>query len=481
MRRISTSALWGAATALVVLSYLVLPNGSFETVLPLFGMTCAIGVLWRAYRLRRELAWWLAGAALLQSALGETLWYWYEHVWHTDPFLSVADFFYLSSYPLLGASFAVLVRRELRGGDRASLIDTSIVVAGISALALVLVVEPYVHAGGSPVEVGVGLAYPLGDLLILGFLIRLLLAPASRPWPVRLLTLGTAAMLASDIAFVALDLHGSFESGSVVDLGWIAWFGLTAAAVSLPLGAPGQVSTTKRGDLPRSRLALLTAASLMAPAVLVIQGLRERAVNDFGVGLVTGVAFLLVLARMAGLVREVQAHAATLTKLSELDPLTGLANRRVWDRELPRAIDAAHRAGRVLTVAVIDLDLFKHLNDARGHAAGDQVLIASAANWSRHLRAGDLLARIGGEEFAVLLPGADESTAMEIIERLRAACPRPMTCSAGVAVLYPAETALDVVERADRALYDAKERGRDMTVLSPRPSPDQQHDTAAFS
>jgi diguanylate cyclase (GGDEF)-like protein len=221
--------------------------------------------------------------------------------------------------------------------------------------------------------------------------------------------------------------------------------------------------------MPPIRLGLLAVASLMAPTVLVIQGLRGVAVNGIAVGLVTGVAFLLVLTRMAGLVRDVQANAATLTELSELDPLTGLANRRVWDRELPRSIDAARRAGRVLAVAMIDFDLFKQLNDAKGHAAGDQVLRGAAANWSRHLRNGDLLARVGGEEFAVLLPGADESTAMEVVERIRAACPRPMTCSAGIAVLHPDESAKDVVERADQALYEAKERGRDLAVLSARP------------
>jgi predicted signal transduction protein with EAL and GGDEF domain len=118
---------------------------------------------------------------------------------------------------------------------------------------------------------------------------------------------------------------------------------------------------------------------------------------------------------------------------------------------------------------MIDLDLFKRLNDTRGHSAGDQVLIRAGAEWSRQLRRGDLLSRVGGEEFGVLLPGADESTAMEIVERLRDACPWPMTCSAGVAVLHPDESAADVLERADRALYEAKDRGRDMTVLSRRP------------
>jgi diguanylate cyclase (GGDEF)-like protein len=470
VRRIPTSAVWGAATALAAVFYLVLSHDLVDAVPPVFGVACALGVLWRAVVLRREAAWWLAGAAMLQSAAGDVLWYLFEHVWHTDPFPSVADVFYLVSYPLLGAAFALLVRREIRGGDRASIIDASIVVAGVSALALVLIVEPYVRGGGSALEVGVAIAYPIGDLLILGFLARLLFAPTASPWVVRLLTLATIAMLASDIAFLRLDIQNRYTSGGPTDLGWIAWFGLTATAAWLPMAPPGDASKPSSRGMPPIRLGLLAAASLMAPAVLVIQGLRGRAVNGIGVGLVTGAAFILVLTRMAGLVRDVQANAATLTELSELDPLTGLANRRVWDRELPRAVDTAKRAGRVLAVAMLDLDLFKQLNDAKGHAAGDQVLRGAAANWSRHLRTGDLLARVGGEEFAVLLPGADESTAMEVVERIRAACPRPMTCSAGVAVLHPDESAKEVVERADAALYEAKERGRDLALLSARPT-----------
>jgi diguanylate cyclase (GGDEF)-like protein len=285
---------------------------------------------------------------------------------------------------------------------------------------------------------------------------------------VRLLVLGTIGMLVSDVAFLVLDLQGSFEAGTFVDFGWLCWFGLTATAASMELSAPGDGSRRAASGIPPARLALLAAASLMAPAVLVVEGLRGKNVNGIGIGAVTTLAFLLVLARMAGLVREVQSHATTLTRLSELDPLTGLANRRVWDREVPRVVEAARRSGRLVTVAMIDLDLFKRLNDSRGHAAGDRVLQGAGEAWSRQLRGGDLLARIGGEEFGVLLPGADESTAMEIVERLRAACPRPMTCSAGVAVLLPEEPTSDLLERADRALYEAKERGRDVAVLSAR-------------
>jgi hypothetical protein len=328
-------------TGIAAVAHLVLPEPQVDAVLPVFGLLCSSWVLRQAFRLRRDPVWWLIGLALLQSAVGNSLRYFFEHAMHTQAFPSVADVLHLSAYPLLAAGFAMSVRREIRGVDRAGVIDACIVVAGAAALALVVVVEPYVDAGRSTLEVGVGLAYPLGDLLVLGLLARLLLTSVSRTWPVRLLALGTVGMFASDVGFVTLDLHGGFVAGTVLDLGWLLWFGLTATAAALPQPAPGDGAPARQMGIPPARLALLTAASLMAPGVMVVQQLRGKPIDGLAIGLVTAAAFLLVLARMAGLARDVQSNATSLTRLSELDPLTGLANRRVWDREVPRAVELA--------------------------------------------------------------------------------------------------------------------------------------------
>jgi diguanylate cyclase (GGDEF)-like protein len=204
----------------------------------------------------------------------------------------------------------------------------------------------------------------------------------------------------------------------------------------------------------------------MAPVVLVIERARRQTFDVLAVDIVTGVLFLLVLGRMAGLVRQVQAQATTLVRLSGTDQLTGLANRRAWDRELSRAIATARRSSAPLAVALVDVDHFKRVNDTRGHAAGDRLLAAAAAAWAATLRAGDLLARYGGEEFVVLLPGSDAEAAVHAAERIRLACPDGETCSVGVAVLAPAETAEDLVGRADAALYAAKRAGRNRTALA---------------
>lgn len=173
-------------------------------------------------------------------------------------------------------------------------------------------------------------------------------------------------------------------------------------------------------------------------------------------------AILRVLATEAGAAIERADLLAQLDGLARSDPLTGLPNRRTWDE----AITSALRDETVLCVAMIDLDHFKLFNDEHGHAAGDRLLKACAAAWRDHLRAHDTLARIGGEEFAVLLPRCSISDASEVLERLRRATPSGATASVGVAQSQPGENADSILARADAALYDAKTAGRNQLLTA---------------
>jgi diguanylate cyclase (GGDEF)-like protein len=154
---------------------------------------------------------------------------------------------------------------------------------------------------------------------------------------------------------------------------------------------------------------------------------------------------------------------------ADTDPLTGLINRRAGMERLAAEMRTAFRDGTQLSLALIDLDHFKSVNDRYGHSKGDQVLQHFAAAGHQQLRGGDVFARIGGEEFLVLMPGTGIEEAVNAIERLRRHIAREenradlncaYTMSAGVAE-YCGTAAEDLFERADRALYCAKRHGRD--------------------
>jgi diguanylate cyclase (GGDEF)-like protein len=170
------------------------------------------------------------------------------------------------------------------------------------------------------------------------------------------------------------------------------------------------------------------------------------------------VSAVSLLTHEAALLLSRADQFAHLTGIATTDALTGLPNRRAWDARVEQAILESER----VAIAIFDLDNFKQFNDTHGHLAGDSVLRATAAAWSQHLRDGDLLARLGGEEFGLLLSGCGESTAVEVIERLRSAVTHQQTCSAGLAVQRRTEAVESVIGRADVALYAAKRAGRDL-------------------
>ncbi len=174
-------------------------------------------------------------------------------------------------------------------------------------------------------------------------------------------------------------------------------------------------------------------------------------------------AILGMLADQISVAIDRDTLLSQLKDLSRHDGLTGLLNRRALDEELEREFELASRRDRSLSVAMLDLDHFKRYNDTQGHQAGDRLLLAAAAAWMTAMRQTDLIARYGGEEFAVVMPDCALADAVVIADRLRAALPAGVTCSAGVAELGEMSSAAELVGRADQALYAAKAAGRNCT------------------
>lgn len=151
------------------------------------------------------------------------------------------------------------------------------------------------------------------------------------------------------------------------------------------------------------------------------------------------------------------------TDAASVDALTGLPNRRVFMARLRRGMSIARPGSRPMTVAILDLDHFKRYNDTHGHDAGDRLLEATALQWRSIMREQDILARIGGEEFGLLVEG-DAHECRALANRLITSVPHGQTASAGVAPFRAGEDAADTLKRADEALYAAKAAGRARVV-----------------
>jgi diguanylate cyclase (GGDEF)-like protein len=172
-------------------------------------------------------------------------------------------------------------------------------------------------------------------------------------------------------------------------------------------------------------------------------------------------------------IENVRLHRVAVT-----DPLTGAYNREFLMARLPQEIEAAIERDRTLSVAMVDVDHFKSVNDQYGHGVGDFVLAEVARRLRNAIRAGDLLVRYGGEEFLAVLPKADAGRAWEVGERMRQrVCERAFDVGDGLALLLRISVGIaqwrigenmpDLIERADIALYGAKERGRNRVEVAP--------------
>jgi len=179
------------------------------------------------------------------------------------------------------------------------------------------------------------------------------------------------------------------------------------------------------------------------------------------------------LALRAGPAIENAKRFREARQLADLDALTGLHNRRYFHETLGREVARAHRYERRLALVVLDLDDFKAINDRIGHLTGDAVIAESAERVRDVVRSADIACRVGGDEFAVILPESTLADADQLYRRLQAAVSaRPigqagrLSFSAGVAELKPEDDPTTFFERADEALYAAKERGKAQVVAS---------------
>ncbi len=248
----------------------------------------------------RKAPWILLAAALSCFAAGQLSFLIAKQLQVALPFPSFADVLYLACYPLYAAGLLIFIKWRTPDGDLRSLIDALTLTAGLGLLSWTFLIRPYVNDQTlSGLQKTVAIAYPLGDVLMLALLARLLAPGTGRARSVQLLTVGAVACLVSDTAFGAMQLHGMFRNGTIVDLGWALFYTAWGAAALHP-------SMTRLTDpVPRQqvevspvRLALLMLASLIAPD-RAAHAVSDSARGEVGViAVFSAVLYLLVLTRL---------------------------------------------------------------------------------------------------------------------------------------------------------------------------------------
>ena len=364
----------------------------------------------------------------------------------------------------------------MSGGDRAGLLDAAILTTGAAVIWWAFVLGPLAAAADpEPVSFAMSIAYPIGDLLLIGMALGLVLTPGARSASFRFLVASLVTMLVADLVFGLQSLDETYVDGGWLDSLWLlAYLAFGTAAVHPSMAASFEPRPVAVALLSPMRLALLGLAMLVGPALLAFSHSDADAVV-FVVAGATAILSVLVLTRLAGMVRllarDIERRAALEEQLSYQafhDPLTGLANRR----RFMAAVASALEADRGTAALFLDLDDFKIVNDEMGHDAGDALLSAIGHRLLATVRPGDLACRLGGDEFAVLLPETDriedaEAIAERLLEAIAASVEIEgvalrVSASVGVAICHAGEAmgVDDLLRRSDVAMYHAKARGK---------------------
>ena len=288
--------------AVLVALYYALPGLRTETW-GLIGLSGVGGIVAGVVinRPSRKLPWLLLAGALTSFTAGQVSFLVAQLIGVQLPFPSFADVLYLLTYPLYAIGLLIFIWYRTPDRDRRSLIDALILTAGLALLSWIYLILPYVHNPALTwLQKSVAIAYPLGDVLVLAMLARLLAPGAGRTRSVEFLTLGAIGALASDVSYGLIQLHGTFHNGTVVDLGWAVFYGGCGAAALHPaMTKLTQPVTRQQARVSLVRLSVLMLASLIAPVVLFIEAFRFRGADLSVIAVFSAILYLLVLSRLS--------------------------------------------------------------------------------------------------------------------------------------------------------------------------------------
>ncbi len=408
---------------------------------------CAIALILTAPRVNDRIAQpliataialWLCGSLLSSFSVNRS----------TSPSVQlIANVAYLLFYPL-----AILgLPRLLSTGRKFSLLeifDGSIIGLGLTTLGATLLLKPVMpHFDGQLSESFFAVIYPVADLILISLTLAAVLAQG---FSLRGITLviGIVIFSLTDFLFLGMHMRGTYSLGSIIDDGWLVGFLL----IAMSFWHKGPDTSDERSMNP----SLIALSVFLSATLLALIALRPGIFPSFV--LIPAIStLLLAFVRMTIALRAARniGHERILARTDEL---TGLPNRRKLISEIEIFMD---KSGSLL---LLDLDGFKPVNDAYGHATGDKVLQQAALRFSRSLPHGALLARLGGDEFGVLVEGSYES-AMDVALALRATLSYPFSIDSekihiGVSIgVAENNGSSDLLRRADDAMYRAKREG----------------------
>jgi signal transduction histidine kinase len=291
-----------------------------------FGVSAAAAIIAgvRLHRPTGKAAWYLIALGVALFIAGDVLNYNYQRFFgRAVPFPSIADVFYLGTFPAVVGGLLLLVRRQNRGGDRTGLIDSSIIATGLGLLSWIFLMAPYAHAPLSLQVKLTSLTYPLMVLIALSVAVRLAFSAGNKSMSSYLTVLAIVVLFATDATYGWLQLHGGYQNGGLLDGGWIAFYLLLGAAALHPsmATAPGAAARTR---ITRLRLVVLALATFVAPLTgLLAHTEGSERIATAGASIVL---FSLVLLRMVDMVQRHEAGTAreralekTTARLLELD------------------------------------------------------------------------------------------------------------------------------------------------------------------
>ncbi|MBK6870497.1 MAG: GNAT family N-acetyltransferase [Kineosporiaceae bacterium] len=461
-----------AAASLVATGYFLVPRSDLTHLLLYngIGLSAVVAVLFgiRRNRPADRRPWLLIVAGQASFLTADICYYILESLADEAPFPSVADLFYLGMYPLVIMGLLRLVAQTSPGRDWSSLVDAAIVAVATFAAFGVLVMDRYL-ADPNLTLAGrvISVCYPVMDVALIAVAARLMgLVHLRRP-AFGLLLAGLCSLLVADLIYGILNSAGVFETGGVADVFWLGFYILLAAAALHPDMAEPPTERDLGLSMTHSGIAVLTLTTLMVPAIDLLWG---QPVDKLLTTVCSSLLFLLVIVRLVTLVGVIQKNEKQARHDSMHDALTGLGNRVLFSRRVNEF--GRSRSAGIIAVLFIDLDDFKTVNDSLGHERGDQLLQLVAERLLASVRDEDLVARLSGDEFAILVESAvDRQDAVAAARRVQEALSghvmlgdRSVTLSASVGItVEDAENfrdADDLLRAADAAMYHAKASGK---------------------